>query len=122
MLPKMQASHFVKKTACSSSTRAAGSGALLFHDNKPHECLQTLQVVRSEFDQMMLDNAREHGLMRTRASTCSGPVRGRARRRRPHRDAAGVRRDVHARVVVDASGQAALPVEPVQAAPSGIPF
>jgi len=27
----------------------------------PHECSQTWQVVRSEFDQMMLDNAREHG-------------------------------------------------------------
>ena len=33
-----------------------------FWDNNPHECSQTWQVLRSEFDQMMLDNAREHGV------------------------------------------------------------
>ncbi len=33
-----------------------------FFDNKPHECSQTWQVLRSEFDKMMLDNAREHGV------------------------------------------------------------
>src|SRR5690606_26827785 len=33
-----------------------------FYDNKPHECSQTWQVVRSEFDEMMLDNAAEHGV------------------------------------------------------------
>jgi len=27
----------------------------------PHECSQTWQVVRSEFDQMLLENAGEHG-------------------------------------------------------------
>jgi hypothetical protein len=38
------------------------SAPFYFWDNKPHECSQTWQVVRSEFDQMMLDNAREHGV------------------------------------------------------------
>ena len=31
-------------------------------EHKPHECSQTWQVLRSEFDKMMLDNAREHGV------------------------------------------------------------
>ena len=63
MLPKMQASHFVKKHSV-QFVNANGklSAPFYFWDNKPHECSQTWQVVRSEFDQMMLDNAREHGV------------------------------------------------------------
>src|ERR671913_575860 len=63
MLPKMQASHFVKKHSV-QFVNASGkeSAPFYFHDNKPHECSQTWQVIRSEFDQMMLDNAREHGV------------------------------------------------------------
>src|SRR5882724_4818206 len=63
MLPKMQASHFVKKYSV-QFVNAGGklSAPFYFWDNKPHECSQTWQVARSEFDQMMLDNAREHGV------------------------------------------------------------
>src|SRR2546430_2335091 len=63
MLPKMQRSHFVKKHSV-QFVNASGklSAPFYFRDNKPHECSQTWQVVRSEFDQMMLDNAREHGV------------------------------------------------------------
>ena len=63
MLPKMQASHFVKKYSVQFVNSAGRESApFYFWDNKPHECSQTWQVVRSEFDQMMLDNAREHGV------------------------------------------------------------
>ena len=52
-----------RSTACSSSTPTGKlSAPFYFWDNKPHECSQTWQVVRSEFDQMMLENAREHGV------------------------------------------------------------
>src|SRR5215207_9499786 len=63
MLEKMQRSHFVKKYSV-QFVNASGklSAPFYFHDNKPHECSQTWQVVRSEFDKMMLDNAREHGV------------------------------------------------------------
>src|SRR3972149_3650401 len=63
MLPKMQQSHFVKKYSV-QFVNASGklSAPFYFWDNKPHECSQTWQVVRSEFDQMMLCNAREHGV------------------------------------------------------------
>src|SRR6185436_8987757 len=62
MLPKMKASHFVKKYSV-QFVNAAGklSAPFYFHDNKPHECSQTWQVVRSEFDLMMLRNAQEQG-------------------------------------------------------------
>ena len=63
MLPKMQKSHFVKKYSV-QFVNANGklSAPFYFWDNKPHECSQTWQVVRSEFDKLMLDNAREHGV------------------------------------------------------------
>src|SRR6266702_1920443 len=63
MLEKMRQSHFVKKYSV-QFVNAGGklSAPFYFWDNKPHECSQTWQVVRSEFDQMMLENAREHGV------------------------------------------------------------
>ena len=84
MLPKMQASHFVKKYSV-QFVNASGklSAPFYFWDNKPHECSQTWQVVRSEFDQMMLDNAREHGVdvhegVRVLDVLFDGDARGRA--------------------------------------------
>src|SRR5262252_4011481 len=63
MLDKMKASPFVKKFSVQFvSATGKESAPFYFHDNKPHECSQTWQVIRSEFDMMMLDNAREHGV------------------------------------------------------------
>src|SRR6058998_434498 len=64
MLPKMQQSHFQKKYSV-QFVNASGklSAPFYFWDNKPHACSQTWQVARSEFDQMMLENAREHGVV-----------------------------------------------------------
>ena len=63
MLPKMKASHFVKKHSV-QFTNASGkdSAPFFFDEMNPHECSQTWQVVRAEFDAMMLDHAREHGV------------------------------------------------------------
>ena len=63
MLDKMRNSHFVKKYSV-QFVNAGGklSAPFYFWDNKPHDCSQTWQVVRSEFDQMMLNNARGHGV------------------------------------------------------------
>jgi len=63
MLPKMKSSHNIKKY----SVQFVGSSGRLsepfyFVDHKPHESSQTWQVRRSEFDQMMLENAAEHGV------------------------------------------------------------
>jgi flavin-dependent dehydrogenase len=109
MLPKMQRSHFVKKYSV-QFVNANGklSAPFYFWDNKPHECSQTWQVVRSEFDQMMLDNAREHGVdAHDGVHVVEVLFEGdRATGVRISED--GARRDVRARVVVDASGQAAM--------------
>src|ERR671923_2651 len=109
MLEKMKQSHFVKKYSV-QFVNASGklSAPFYFWDNKPHECSQTWQVVRSEFDKLMLENAREHG-----AHAFDGVhvvdvlfEGDRACGVRIHEH--GARRDVRAKVVVDASGQAAM--------------
>src|SRR5215211_1062978 len=63
MLEKMKNSHFVKKYSV-QFVNASGklSAPFYFWDNRPHECSQTWQVVRSEFDRMLLENACEHGV------------------------------------------------------------
>src|SRR5688572_5085172 len=110
MLPKLRASHFVKKYSV-QFVNANGklSAPFYFHDNKPHECSQTWQVVRSEFDQMMLDNAREHGVdvhegVRVVEVLFEGD-RAVGIKIRPQD---GPDREVRAKVVVDASGQNGL--------------
>ena len=109
MLPKMQRSHFVKKYSV-QFVNANGklSAPFYFWDNKPHECSQTWQVVRSEFDQMMLDNAREHGVdAHDGVHVVDVLFDGDRACGVRDRDKDG-RRDIRAEVVVDASGQAAL--------------
>ena len=110
MLPKMRQSHFVKKYSV-QFVNAAGklSAPFYFWDNKPHECSQTWQVVRSEFDKMMLDNAREHGVVVNEGvrvvdvifdgTSASGVTIQRE---------GGAREDVRSKVIVDASGQNGL--------------
>jgi flavin-dependent dehydrogenase len=112
MLEKMQRSHFVKKYSVQFiNANGKLSAPFYFWDNKPHECSQTWQVVRSEFDQMMLDNAREHGVdaydgVHVVEVLFDRPEGGRAVGVAIKQD--GQRREIKAKVVVDASGQAAL--------------
>lgn len=117
MLAKMQRSSFQRKYSV-RFVNADGkeSAPFYFRDNRPHECSDTWQVVRSQFDRMMLDNAREHGVevhegvrvvdvrFDGRPDAAAG---GRAVgvRIRPKQ---GADRDVSARVIVDASGQSGL--------------
>ena len=110
MLPKMRNSRFVKKYSV-QFVNAAGkeSAPFYFWDNKPHECSQTWQVVRSEFDQMMLDNAREHGVaVHEGVRVVDVLFDGDAASGVVIQLEGGVRREVRARVIVDASGQNGL--------------
>jgi flavin-dependent dehydrogenase len=62
VLEKMKASHFTRKHSVqfvSSSGRA--SVPFYFSQQLAHEAAATWQVPRSEFDQLLLDNAREKG-------------------------------------------------------------
>jgi flavin-dependent dehydrogenase len=110
MLEKLRSSHFVKKYSVQFvSANGKQSAPFYFWDNKPHECSQTWQVVRSEFDLMMLNNAREQGVethegVRVRDVLFEGER------------AVGVKiqlgdgsqQEVRAQVIVDASGQIGL--------------
>jgi flavin-dependent dehydrogenase len=110
MLEKMKRSQFVKKCSVQFvNQHGRMSEPFYFTDHNPHECSETWQVLRSEFDQMMLENAAEHGV-----EVCQG-VRVRDVLFEGDR-AAGVSvqyedgrlEEVPARVVVDASGQSTL--------------
>jgi flavin-dependent dehydrogenase len=110
MLPKMHRSHFVKKYSV-QFVNASGreSAPFYFWDNKPHECSQTWQVVRSEFDQMMLDHAREHGVdVHEGVRVMDVLFEGDRAVGVKIKERAGTLRDVRAKVVVDASGQNGL--------------
>src|SRR5262249_35906519 len=110
MLDKMKASHFVKKYSV-QFINAAGkmSAPFYFWDTKPHECSQTWQVVRSEFDLMMLRNAQEQGVQVHEATRVldvlfeNGRAVGVGIQKEDHS-----REEVRAPIVVDASGQSAL--------------
>lgn len=110
MLDKMRNSHFIKKYSV-QFVSASGklSAPFYFWDNKPHECSQTWQVVRSEFDQMMLNNAREHGVQAHEGVHVQDVLfeEGRAVGVRV-READGSTHEVRAKVVVDASGQSGI--------------
>jgi flavin-dependent dehydrogenase len=110
MLPKMKASRFVQKRSVQFvSANGKLSAPFYFWDNKPHECSQTWQVERGEFDQMLLENAREHGVdAQEGVHVLEVIFEGDRAVGVKIQDRDGTRREVRAQVVVDASGQAAM--------------
>jgi flavin-dependent dehydrogenase len=110
MLDKMKKSHFIKKFSV-QFVNANGklSAPFYFHDNKPHECSQTWQVSRGEFDLMMLRNAAEQGVevheqTRVLEVLFDGDRAFGVRIQKPDSTA----EEFHAKVVVDASGQSCM--------------
>ena len=109
MLPKMQQSHFVRKYSVQFvDSQGRNSAPFYFWDNKPHECSQTWQVVRSEFDHMMLNNAREHGVDAFDGVHVVEVLFDGDRATGVAIKQDGQRKEIKANVVVDASGQAAM--------------
>jgi flavin-dependent dehydrogenase len=110
MLPKLKQSSFVKKYSVQFfSPNGKASTPFYFWDNRPHECSQTWQVVRSEFDQLLLENAREHGVsahegIRVLDVLFDGNRAVGVRIRTEN----GSTHDIRTHVVVDASGQNGL--------------
>ncbi len=110
MLDKLKNSAFVKKYSVQFfSGSGKGSAPFYFFKHDPHESSITYQVLRSEFDRMMMDNAREKG----------AEVKQGAGVHQVHFSgdrATGVRvkyrngqiTDVFAHVIVDATGRSAL--------------
>ncbi|MDP1562442.1 MAG: NAD(P)/FAD-dependent oxidoreductase [Pirellulaceae bacterium] len=110
MLPKMRNSRFVNKHSVQFvSEHGKLSEPFYFNIHKPHESSQTWQVYRQQFDQMMLDNARDTGVvvqegMRVTEILFEGQriVGARAM------DESGAKHEFRAKVVVDAAGQSCL--------------
>jgi len=111
MLDKMRGSHFVKKYSVQFITEKGKlSEPFYFWDHKPHESSQTWQVRRSEFDTMLLDNAREHGVQVTEGARVHEVLfeGDRAVGVRVAYAEGGPAQEVRAKVVVDASGQQSM--------------
>ncbi len=107
MLPKMKSSHFVKKYSVQFITdKGRLSEPFYFVEHKPHESSQTWQVLRSEFDEMMLRNAQEHGVaveegVHVTSVLWEGDRAVGVRIKRED----GTQQEVRSKIVVDASGQ-----------------
>src|SRR5262245_24980060 len=110
MLTKMKGSHFVKKYSVQFVTsRGKLSEPFYFLDHNPHECSQTWQVYRQEFDQLLLDNARAHNVevhegIRVLEVLFEGSRAVGVR----IADDSGSEPEVRARVIADASGQSTM--------------
>src|SRR5262245_40363656 len=110
MLPKMRQSPFIKKHSVQFvNSRGKLSEPFYFLDHKPHESSQTWQVLRSEFDQMMLNNAREHGVdVQEGVRVLEVLFEGEGAVGVRIQNEQGEQRDVRCDVVVDASGQSSM--------------
>jgi flavin-dependent dehydrogenase len=115
VLERMKQSPFVRKYSVQFFNASGKESAPFYFDEmNPHECSQTWQVLRSEFDQMLLENAAARGAEVWQETLVKDvllePGGGRYPRatgviaERP----GGRRVQVDARVVVDATGTQAL--------------
>jgi len=111
LVEKMQASAFTKKYSVQFFTGdGRGSAPFYFGETDAEEWSQTWQVLRSEFDVLMLDNAREKG-----AEVLHGAVvkevlftEGERARGVAVQLGNGEQREIPARLVLDATGQRSL--------------
>ncbi|MEK7412924.1 MAG: NAD(P)/FAD-dependent oxidoreductase [Planctomycetota bacterium] len=112
MLEKLEKSHFTKKySICFISQTGKQSQPFFFDSHFDHPATQTWQVRRSEFDQMLRDNAREkgaeirHGIQAERLIMEQNRVVGVA-----GKDESGKPFELRAPIVIDASGRDCLAV------------
>ena len=110
MLEKLRASHFPQKYSVQFYSRTGkASNPFYFFQTNPHESAVTWQVLRSEFDEMLLDNAKEKGVEICRGigvrevlfegDTATGVVT---------QDVEGSREILNATIIVDSTGQRSL--------------
>jgi flavin-dependent dehydrogenase len=110
MLDKMKTSQFVQKYSVQFvNDKGTESQPFYFFENNPHECSQTWQVLRSEFDEVLLRNAGEHGVdVREETRILDVSFDGDKQTGLRVRDKDGNEETLHPKVIVDASGQSAV--------------
>ncbi len=110
ILPRLRGGPFVEKHSVQFvSEQGRVSEPFYFSDYKPGESSRTWQVTRREFDQLLLDNAREKGVAVEEGVRVLEVLfeDGRAVGVRVS-DGTGLERIVRGRVVVDAAGQSGV--------------
>jgi flavin-dependent dehydrogenase len=110
MLPKLKGSRFVNKHSVQFvSEHGKLSEPFYFYDHKPQEASQTWQVYRQDFDLMMLNNARDHGVDVHEGVRVLDVIFEDERAVGVRTvDEAGNHREIRCQVVVDAAGQSCL--------------
>jgi flavin-dependent dehydrogenase len=110
MIPKLRNSPFVKKYSVQFITEKGKlSEPFYFWDNKPHESSQTWQVTRADFDKLLLDNAREHGVdVHEGVRVLEVLFEGERAVGVKIQEENGTQREVRADAIVDASGQSSM--------------
>ena len=110
ILDKLKKSTFVRKYSVQFfSGSGKGSAPFYFNQHDPHESSVTWQVLRSEFDQLMLDNAKEKGAeVKQGASVLQVLFKGKRATGVQVKCRNGRVKDLSASVVVDATGRSAL--------------
>ena len=112
VLERMKASAFTRKYSVQFvGTHGRASLPFYFFQHLKHEAASTWQVLRSEFDQMLLDNAREKGAEVREETTVRDLIRDNGA-------VAGVKAvakngetvEIHAPITIDASGRDAFAV------------
>ncbi len=113
MIDQLRASRFPKKYSVQFfSGSGKASSPFYFHETDPGDRSQTWQVLRSEFDGMLLANAEHHGVDVRRGAAVKeilfdGPAGGRAVGVKAS-FSGGESRKIKSRVLMDATGQRAM--------------
>lgn len=110
MLDRMKSSHFTKKYGVQFiNERGKLSEPFRFSQYDPHERSQSWQVLRSEFDHMLIQNARDHGVTVHEGARVLDVVIEEGRVVGVKVKVEGAEEEVvRAQVVVDASGQSSI--------------
>lgn len=110
ILPKLRASSFVKKHSVQFVTSNGKlSEPFYFADHKPHESSQTWQVLRQDFDHMMLNHARESQVdVREGVRVLDVLFEGERAVGVKAVDESGQSFQMNANVIVDAAGQSGI--------------
>ena len=110
MLEKLRTSHFPQKYSVQFYSRTGKeSTPFYFFQTNPHESAVTWQVLRSEFDQMLLDNAKEKGVeVRRGAGVREVLFEGDTATGVLTQNTDGTRETLNATVIADSTGQRSL--------------
>ena len=110
MLEKLRASHFPQKYSVQFYSRTGkASNPFYFFQTNPHDSAVTWQVLRSEFDEMLLDNAKEKGVeIRRGIGVREVLFEGDTATGVGTQNVDGTRETLNATVIVDSTGQRSL--------------